>query len=95
MGVAFEWDENKRRHNIERHGVDFADLLPLFTRDAIVFQDTRRDYGETRYILLGEKSGQFFQVAYTVRGSTVRLISARRGSKRERRLYEQEKRETD
>jgi uncharacterized DUF497 family protein len=95
MGIAFEWDENKRRRNLERHGVDFADILPLFGQEAIIFEDDRKDYGERRYILLGELHGQFFQVAFTVRETRVRLISARRGNQRERRIYEQEKREAD
>ena len=95
MWREFEWDERKRQQNLERHGVDFTDILPLFGQDAVVFEDDRKDYGERRYILMGELRGLFFQVAFTVRGTTVRIISARRGNKRERRIYEQEKREAD
>jgi uncharacterized DUF497 family protein len=95
MGREFEWNEHKRHTNLKDHGVDFADILPLFGQDAVVFEDDRKDYGERRYILMGELNGVFFQVAFTIRGTAVRIISARRGNRRERRIYEQEKRETD
>ena len=63
--------------------------------EAISREDDRKDYGERRYILLGELHGLFFQVAFSVRETRIRIISARRGNKRERRIYEQEKREAD
>lgn len=91
MEQEFEWDERKRQKNLESHGVDFADILPLFIQqEIVVFEDTRKDYGEERYILMGELHDLFFQVAFTRRGTTVRIISARRGNKRERRIYEQQ-----
>ena len=86
----FEWNEQKRQANIVRHGIDFIDVLPLFSNpDALLFEDTRKDYGETRYIMLCPADELLFQVAYTWRGSNIRIISARRGNQRERRLYEQ------
>lgn len=89
----FEWDENKRQSNIEKHGIDFLDVLSLFSHpDALKFEDSRRAYGEVRYILLCLADGSLFQVSYTRRGDKIRLISARRGNKRERRYYEQRKR---
>lgn len=90
--MQYEWDENKRQGNVERHGVDFLDVLPLFhSSDAIVLEDNRRDYGEIRYILFGEIDNRLFQIAYTRRGSVIRVISARRGNKRERKIYESAK----
>jgi uncharacterized DUF497 family protein len=87
--MKYEWDEVKRQSNIDRHKVDFLDVLPLFVNpEAIRLEDNRRDYGEIRYILLGEIDERLFQIAYTIRGSVIRLISARRGNKRERRIYE-------
>jgi uncharacterized DUF497 family protein len=87
--MKYEWDEVKRQSNIDRHKVDFIDVLPLFANpEAIRLEDNRRDYGEIRYILLGEIDERLFQIAYTIRGSVIRLISARRGNKRERRIYE-------
>ncbi len=90
--MAFEWFEDKRARNIEERGIDFVDVIPLFENsDAISFEDTRQDYGETRHILLCPVREMLFQVAYTYRGPNIRIISARRGNKRERRLYEQRK----
>lgn len=90
--MDFEWFESKRLRNIEERGIDFVDMIPLFKNpNAVSFEDTRQNYGEARYILLCPIHNLLFQVAYTVRGSSIRIISARRGNKRERRLYEQRK----
>lgn len=43
---------------------------------------------------MGELKGYLFQVAFTVRGEKIRIISARRGNKRERKIYEQKKNNT-
>ena len=90
--MGFEWDEAKRQRNIECHGVDFVDVVPLFDDPgADVFEDTRKNYGEQRFILLGVILGRLFQIVFTRRGDRIRIISARRGNKREERIYEQKK----
>jgi uncharacterized DUF497 family protein len=87
--MKYEWDENKRQRNIKQHEIDFLYVLPLFAnKKAISFEDNRYDYGEVRHILFGEIDERLFQVAYTLRGSTIRVISARKANKRERRIYE-------
>ena len=43
----FEWDEEKRRHNIEQHGVDFYDAILIFENPVVEAEDTRREYRET------------------------------------------------
>jgi Uncharacterized protein conserved in bacteria len=87
--MEYEWDEAKRKRNIEKHGIDFLYVLPLFVNNnAISIKDNRQDYGEIRYILLGEITERLFHVAYTIRGSVIRIISARKGNTRERRIYE-------
>jgi uncharacterized DUF497 family protein len=87
----FEWDEPKRRANLEKHGIDFADVLPLFGRgDALIYEDRRKDYGEPRYVLLARLGPTVLYVAYTLRGDVVRIISARRASRQERREHERE-----
>lgn len=89
--MPFEWFD-KRLRNIRERGIDFVDVIPLFASpEAVSFEDTRQDYGETRYILLCAVRDLLFQVAYTHRGENIRIISARRGNKQERRLYEQRK----
>jgi len=93
--MKFEWDEQKRMINIERHGVDFMTVLPLFQdNNSVYFEDNRKDYGEQRLILMGEQNGRLFQIAYTVRDLKIRIISARHGNNRERKIYEQKKNDT-
>ncbi len=84
---VFEWDENKRQANIEKHGIDFADIRPIFSHPIVEFTDNRRDYGEIRTILLGQIKGRVLYVVYTQRGSIKRIISARKANKREQRKY--------
>jgi len=89
---VYEWDENKRLSNIDKHGVDFADMVPLFGSDeALVMLDNREDYGEERYILFCPFNEIVFHVAFTRRNETIRIISARKANKRERKYYEQRK----
>ena len=72
--------------------MDFVDVLSLFADPgADVFEDTRKNYGEQRFILLGIISERLFQIVFTRRGDRIRIISARRGNKREERIYEQKK----
>ena len=84
IGVKFEWDEAKNSACFERRGFDFAYAIRAFLDPhRIVVQDRRRDYGEDRYRLLGVIDGRAYVVVYTVRGSTVRIISARRANRKE------------
>lgn len=85
----FEWDEPKRRRNLAQHGIDFLDVLAVFdAAQRVEVEDTRKDYGERRYVILCPLEGRLFHVTYTVRGSTRRIISARKANRRERRIYE-------
>jgi uncharacterized protein len=51
--MKFTWDETKRQANIIKHGIDFADVPPMFDGDIFTIEDLRFDYGETRYITFG------------------------------------------
>ena len=88
--MLFEWDENKEKINISKHGLDFSTA-------ALVFRDQNRlewidelhsDY-EDRYITIGEINGiaVVLMVVYTERGDAIRLLSARQDTKQERRMY--------
>jgi hypothetical protein len=49
----FEWDEQKNDANIQKHGVAFDDVIPVFfSKQVLVVQDDRKDYGEDRFIIL-------------------------------------------
>ena len=84
-----DWDEAKRRSNLRKHGVDFADVSALFGRgENVVYEHRRKDYSERRYVLLGRLGPTVLYVAYTLRGDVIRIISARRASRPERQQHE-------
>jgi uncharacterized DUF497 family protein len=87
--VGFEWDERKARANLQKHNVDFADAATVFEDDRAVTV-TIDDAEEERYITLGiDALGRVLVVVYTMRGTRIRIISARRATRRERAEYEQ------
>ncbi|MBI4968125.1 MAG: BrnT family toxin [Rhodospirillales bacterium] len=84
----FEWDEVKSHRCETERGFGFADILPAFADPARRIEpDERREYGEDRFRLLGLVGERLFVIAFTMRGRTVRIISARKASARERRFY--------
>ena len=88
---SFEWDEAKPETNLDKHGVDFLDAIHVF-RDPLlkVEIDRREDYGEERYRAIGAVYGRLLVVVYTEHGETVRVISARKATRHERRRYEED-----
>ena len=86
--MEFEWDEDKRQRNLEKHGVDFVDAVLILADVPLILEDMRRDYGEQRCLALGESRGLLFAVAFTIRDGAFRIISARRANARERRIYD-------
>src|SRR5690349_19934133 len=85
--MEFEWDEAKCRTNILKHGIDFVDVVELFSAYFAEQEDRRRNYGETRFLVLGVAAGNVLRVVYTWRGDKRRIISARRARRDERRAY--------
>jgi uncharacterized protein len=85
--MRFEWDEKKRRTNIARHGIDFADLAPLFGGLTITLLDDRYDYGEFRFITLGMLKGMAITIAHTETEEVIRIISARKATRYEEENY--------
>lgn len=86
--VVFEWDRRKAEINLKKHAVDFADAVAVFSDDwAITLQDDSN--GEERFVSVGlDALGRVLVVAFSWRGERIRLISARRATRRERRQYE-------
>jgi len=87
--MKFEWDENKRIANIDKHGIDFVAACLLWQAPMLVVQDDRQDYGETRWIGLGKLEKRIMVVVFTKRIDTVRIISCRKANKREIKYYEE------
>jgi uncharacterized protein len=91
--AEFEWDEEKAGANIRKHGVDFADAATVLTdENAITIPDPAADE-EERFVTLGTDAlGRVLVVVYAWRQDRIRLISARRATRRERRVYEGKRR---
>ena len=85
--MDFEWDSIKNRRNIEKHGIDFTDAVRIFERPTLTVVDNRRDYGEKRIAAMGTIEDVILYVVYTVRDNVLRIISARRANRRERKKY--------
>jgi uncharacterized protein len=84
---VFEWDEEKTAATLAARGFDFAFASRIFDGEVLRRPDLRRDYGEPRWVAIGEVAGETLAVVYTYRGDRVRIISARRANRRERRAY--------
>ena len=84
----FEWDEEKRRENLEKHGVDFLYAALIFEGPVLTREDGRRDYREPRYASLGLVDGVAYVVIHTPRGDNTRIISAWKGGRRDHERYE-------
>ncbi|MFZ0846649.1 MAG: BrnT family toxin [Pseudolabrys sp.] len=85
---AFEWDDNKRRSNVAKHGIDFSDAAEVFADSKqYTFRSTSRS-GEQRYVSVGVARGRLIAVVFTQRGDKVRIISARAARKIERAQYD-------
>lgn len=89
MALIFEWDENKALKNKRKHGVDFEEAKTIFNDPfAITIYDPYHSISEDRFIDLGHSSkGRILVVVYTERNETIRLISSRIATKKERQDY--------
>lgn len=87
----FEWDAKKARTNIAKHGISFEEAMTVFIDElAVPFENIAPS---ERLVLIGESSlRRIVLVVFTERAAsgTIRIISARRASKRERQAYEEE-----
>ena len=68
--------------NIKKHGIDFSELRKVFEKPMLTRIDNREDYGETRWISLGDLNGKIVILVYTEIENNVRMISARRATKK-------------
>lgn len=88
--MEYEWDENKANSNYYKHKIYFADAVSVFTDDfALNILDEHPE--EERFITIGiDAFGRVLVVVYTWRGNDkIRLISARKATKFEKKQYEQ------
>lgn len=89
--MPIEWDPNKAAANLRKHAVSFEEALTALADPlAQTGHDPDHSLNEPRYVTFGTSStGRLLVVAHTERGDAVRIISARRATRAERRDYEQ------
>lgn len=89
--MQFEWDENKNRTNIAKHGIGFETAVRIFDGPTLDWIDEREDYDELRTISVGMIDAILIAVViHTDREGVTRIISARPAKRSERRIYESE-----
>ncbi len=89
--MRFEWDGKKATTNLAKHGVSFDEAKTVFDNPLYVdFYDPDHAEAEARYLIVGVSSQRrLLIVSYTERGNSIRLISARTVTQRERQVYEE------
>ena len=88
--VRITFDQAKDATNLGKHGVSLALADQLDWNAAVVWEDRRRDYGETRFVALAPHARRLYCVAFTQRAGMRRIISVRKANRREIELYENE-----
>lgn len=86
--MEFDWDAAKYDANLKKHGISFDEAKHIFDGPTLTRADDRQDYGENRNISLGALSPDaVLVVVHTERRDKIRLISARKANRRERKVY--------
>jgi uncharacterized DUF497 family protein len=75
-GPPLEWDENKRRGNIDKHGIDFVDAVSVFKDPAMFSYLSSHPAHEMRQVSVGRVGNRLVAVISTQRGNSLRIISA-------------------
>ena len=86
--MEIEFDPEKDRTNRKEARRLACAAADINLDEAIVLEDRRFDYGETRFLAYAPINGRFHVLWFTMRGSTIRVIGLRKANDRERRRYE-------
>ena len=86
--MSYEWDIEKDKANLKKHGISFDEACYIFEKDVFTWIDKRKDYNETRKISIGSLGDEIIiVVVHTDRNGITRIISARTANKTERKIY--------
>ena len=85
--MRYSWDEAKRQRNLKRHGLDFADAPLVFAGLTYTFEDDRLAYHEERFVTLGLLRGRAVSIIHTETAYEIAIISFRKATRREQKLY--------
>ena len=88
--MKFDWDEEKAKRNLSKHGISFDEATSVFDDPLfLTFADSEHSRNERRFIIMGKSAkGRLLVVSYTDRSETISLISARPVTNKERKAYE-------
>jgi uncharacterized DUF497 family protein len=90
--MEFDWDDNKAEANVKKHEISFHEARTVFEDYfTVTVIDEEHSIDELRYITIGQSaSGRLLVVCHTFKESKIRIISARKPTKSERKRYENE-----
>lgn len=93
MKLTFEWDSAKAENNFKKHRVSFDEAATVFGDwMSLTFADPDHSTEEDRYITIGMSLvGRVLMIAHTDRGEQIRIISARKATRKERVFYEEKR----
>jgi uncharacterized DUF497 family protein len=91
MSLRFEWDPKKAASNLAKHGVSFEEGLTVFSNPlARIFDDEEHSIEEEREIIIGHSTEhRQLLVCFTAREASIRILSVRKATRRERQDYEE------
>ena len=87
--MRFTWTATKRRINLAKHGLDFADAKRVFAGPMVLFEDKRTDYGEQRMIGVGLLGDLAVLIVHVESDTTIHVISMRKADHHETNLFYQ------
>lgn len=90
--MDFEWNTEKAEKNVRKHGISFQEALTVFQDPlSITYPDLDHSADEDRYLIIGlSSSGNVLVISHTFRNDSIRIIGARKATKKERNFYEKE-----
>ena len=91
MFLLFEWDRNKAQQNIKKHGISFEEATTVFGDPlSLTIRDPLHSIGDERFVIIGYSyKYRLLVVVHSERGNRIRIISARRATRQERKTYEE------
>lgn len=84
--TLYTWDEAKRKSNLRKHGLDFADARTLFMADTYIVEDLRFHYTERRYNAYAWLNGDVVCITFTERQHEIRIVSFRKATRHEKNI---------
>ncbi len=87
--MRFEWDEVKNRANLRKHGIEFSAVESVFEHPLTVYRIDEAMLNERRMTAIGYSRAELLRVTYIESNERVRIISARKCSRKERKEYEE------